>query len=74
MNEKPLDVWIFANMNGKIECSHCTCIAGLGETCSHVGAICYAISNLWESSERVQTYDTFNVFDSSNLFILEICN
>lgn len=53
MNEKPLAVWILANMNGKIDCSHCTCIAGLGETCSHVGAICYAISNLLESSETV---------------------
>lgn len=53
MNEKPLDVWILANMNGKIECGNCTCPAGLGETCSHIGAICYAISNLCESNETV---------------------
>lgn len=53
MNETPLHVWVLSNMNGKIYSSHCTCIAGLSETCSHVGAICFAISNLWESNEKV---------------------
>lgn len=53
MNEAPLQVWVFARMNGKIICAHCTCVAGLSETCSHVGAICYAVSIIHESSEEV---------------------
>lgn len=56
MNESPTHVWVLANMDGKIDCSHCTCTAGLSETCSHVGAICYAISSFWESSENVSIF------------------
>lgn len=60
MNEPPLHVWVYANMNGKIQCCHCTCIAGLSETCSHVGAICYAIANLWDSNETVRKLRDLN--------------
>lgn len=69
MNESPLKVWILANMNGKIVCAHCTCIAGLSETCSHVGAICYAISSFWESNETVILYNfTLSISKKKNLF------
>ena len=27
--------------SGAVACGHCTCMAGLGETCSHVGALLY---------------------------------
>ena len=26
---------------GTVVCGHCTCMAGLGETCSHIGALLY---------------------------------
>lgn len=73
MNEPPLHVWVFANMNGKISCCHCTCIAGLSETCSHVGAICYAIANLWDSNETVCKYSDLVIYMLKPL-ILEICD
>ncbi len=53
MNEAPLQVWVLASMSGKIIFGHCTCVAGLSETCSHVGAICYAVSAIHESTEEV---------------------
>ena len=28
-------------MNGTVEYGHCTCMAGLGETCSHIAAMLY---------------------------------
>lgn len=33
--------WIAAEMSGTILCAHCTCMAGLGEACSHVAALLF---------------------------------
>lgn len=41
MNEPPVSVWVIATDNGSVEVAHCTCMAGLGEVCSHVGALLY---------------------------------
>ena len=39
LNEKPLTPWLVAEKEGKIHAAHCDCMAGLGETCSHVAAL-----------------------------------
>ena len=36
-----LKVWVAIKHNGEIICAHCTCMAGLGETCSHVAALLF---------------------------------
>ena len=35
--------WVAAERNGTILCAHCTCMAGLGEVCSHISALLFAI-------------------------------
>lgn len=57
MNDTPLKPWILAKSDGKIICAHCTCVAGLSESCSHVGAICFAINKISEAGETVTTFD-----------------
>ena len=37
----PLHPWIAAKRSGVILFSHCTCMAGLGEACSHVAALLF---------------------------------
>ena len=37
----PVNPWVLLQHTGTIVCGHCTCMAGLGETCSHVGAVLY---------------------------------
>ena len=37
----PLHPWIAAKRSGMILFSHCTCMAGLGEACSHVAALLF---------------------------------
>ena len=37
----PLKVWTAINGDGVL-CAHCTCMAGLGEACSHVAAVLFA--------------------------------
>jgi len=43
MNETPLHPWLIAEKGGNVLTAHCNCMAGLGESCSHVGALLFAI-------------------------------
>ena len=38
----PLHPWIAAERNGRIICAHCTCMAALGEACSHISALLFS--------------------------------
>lgn len=60
MNATPHKVWVLAKTDGEIICAHCTCIAGLSETCSHVGALCFAVMSVTESSETVMSSNYIN--------------
>ncbi|KAL1474460.1 hypothetical protein MTO96_037954, partial [Rhipicephalus appendiculatus] len=40
---RPLKVWVLCKQSGTVVTGHCTCMAGTGETCSHVGACLFAI-------------------------------
>ena len=40
-NLPPLQAWFIVKHDGAVLCGHCTCMAGLAETCSHVGALLY---------------------------------
>ena len=42
-NDPLLHAWIICEDNGLVESGHCTCMAGLGEVCSHVGAILFYV-------------------------------
>ena len=43
MSEQSLQPWIIVQRDGQVLCAHCTCMAGIGEVCSHVGAILFYI-------------------------------
>ena len=43
MNDASLRPWIIAEKDGCIVSGHCTCMAGIGEVCSHVGALLFAV-------------------------------
>ena len=39
INDPPHKLWIIVEKkNGKILCGHCSCMAGMGQTCNHVAA------------------------------------
>ena len=54
MNEKPLQPWIVTTSRGAVLGAHCTCMAGLGETCTHVGALLFWI----ETAVRIKSAKT----------------
>lgn len=41
MNETPLKTWAAIESNAKIKNSHCDCVAGFGEVCTHVGILLF---------------------------------
>ena len=43
LREKPLLPWIVCESCGKVIAGHCNCMAGLGESCSHVASLLWAI-------------------------------
>lgn len=43
MNEPPLKPWIAAEKTGTVSTAHCTCMAGLRETCSRAAALMFAV-------------------------------
>ncbi|XP_077058645.1 uncharacterized protein LOC143711198 [Siphateles boraxobius] len=43
LNEPPLKPWVILNTSGQVECAHCTCMAGIAESCTHVGALLFKI-------------------------------
>ncbi|XP_058811335.1 uncharacterized protein LOC131676232 [Topomyia yanbarensis] len=55
MNEKMLQPWIIIDNRGTILSSHCNCVAGVSETCSHVSAILYYLANLHAQSTDRRT-------------------
>ena len=45
MSEKPLIPWVIAEESGKVIAGHCNCMAGLGECCSHVASLLWAVES-----------------------------
>ena len=44
MNDTPLSPWILVEKSGNVLVAHCNCIAELGESCSHIGAVLFYIA------------------------------
>ncbi|XP_077863509.1 uncharacterized protein LOC144347299 [Saccoglossus kowalevskii] len=64
MSEKPLQPWMIAKQNGSVLCAHCNCMAGLGETCTHVAAVLFAV----EATVRIR--DSKTVTDEKAYWLL----
>ena len=64
MTEKPLIPWIISEADGKILAAHCNCMAGLGETCSHVASL------LWTTATGVERRDSLTVTQKSAYWVM----
>ena len=50
ITKDPLRPWVLIKCSGAVLVGHCTCMVGLAETCSHVGAILHWV----EAAVRIQ--------------------
>ncbi|XP_055622158.1 uncharacterized protein LOC129765758 [Toxorhynchites rutilus septentrionalis] len=49
-NLKPTSTWVSVDPTGTVQTAHCNCMAGLGEVCSHVGSVLFALE-CWSRKE-----------------------
>ncbi|KAJ4944639.1 hypothetical protein JOQ06_013182 [Pogonophryne albipinna] len=52
MNSKPTFPWIVVQEDGTVVMAHCTCMAGLGEVCSHAAALMFTVLAAVEKREN----------------------
>ncbi len=64
LSVKPLTPWVIAEQDGKIVASNCDCMAGLGESCSHVAAL------LWAIEAGVRIRDSMTVTDRKAYWVM----
>ena len=64
MSEQALQPWIIVQRDGAVLCAHCTCMAGIGEVCSHVGAVLFYIET------QVKIRESKTVTDEKAYWIL----
>ena len=64
MRDKPLIPWIVTEESGKVVAGHCNCMAGLGESCSHVGSL------LWALEAGVRARDSMTVTQKKAYWVL----
>ena len=64
LNEKPLTPWFLSLVDGKILAAHCDCMAGLGETCSHVSSL------LWVIAVGIEKRDALAVTQKSAYWVM----
>ena len=60
-NEPLLSPWIKTDKDGAVLCGHCDCMAGLGEVCSHVGALLFYVEAMRCSQSCTETSCSWNV-------------
>ena len=48
-------------MDGVVMCAHCDCVAGLGEVCSHVGAILFYVESAYHVKSCTEVPCTWNM-------------
>ncbi|WAQ97892.1 ING4-like protein [Mya arenaria] len=56
--DEPHSAWVcLEKVSAEVYCAHCTCMAGLGETCSHVAAILFKVELAvrWRYTEKSST-------------------
>ena len=41
----PAKPWLAVKQNGTVVCAHCSCMAGLGEACSHIAALLFTLES-----------------------------
>ncbi|XP_046857602.1 uncharacterized protein LOC124451003 [Xenia sp. Carnegie-2017] len=64
MSERPLTPWVVCEKNGKVLTAHCDCMAGIGESCSHVASL------LWAVEAGARKRDSLTVTDKKAYWVL----
>lgn len=59
--------WVIVENNGKVETAHCLCMAGLGECCSHVGAVLFYLQHAFNIKSTKSVTDVYAYWAAPSL-------
>ena len=48
----PVRTWVAVKQDCPVVCAHCTCMAGIGEACSHIAAVLFTIEGNTRAKKR----------------------
>ena len=78
MNDTPLSQWIIVEKSGNILVAHCSSMAGLDESCSHIGAILfyieYAATRIRDSKTCTEEKAYWLLLGYHSVEYKEVCN
>lgn len=60
LSARQLEPWLLIRRDGPVKQAHCTCMTGLGEACSHIGAVLYYINAVSQFNIGQTSADTEN--------------
>ena len=53
LSATPVKLWVAVEQQGMVVCAHCTCMAGLGEACSHIAALLFTVEANTQVKKRI---------------------
>ncbi|KAH9365561.1 hypothetical protein HPB48_008922 [Haemaphysalis longicornis] len=59
---RQLEPWLLIQRDGLVKLAHCTCMAGLGEACSHIGAVLYYVKAVSKFNRGQASTDVKNIW------------
>lgn len=67
LNEPHLTPWVIIGSSGNVECAHCTCMAGVAESCTHAGALLFKVEAtvIIRGTKTVTDVPAYSVLPSS---------
>ncbi|CAN8007430.1 unnamed protein product [Ixodes pacificus] len=71
MREALLRPWLLLKPDGQVQGAHCTCMAGLGEACSHVGAVLFYLEAVVRRTSSLACTDQANAWLPPRMQVLE---
>ena len=64
----PLKPWVAVEQSGVVVCAHCDCMAGLGEACSHIAAVLFALEANTHASQEEHVLHILALYLASTFF------
>ena len=72
MSDKPITPWIISHKDAKVLAAHCDCMVGLGESCSHVASLLWAVE-AGAKKKRLTNCNRYKGILGASICLLERC-
>ena len=68
LSAAPAKPWVAVKTEGTVVLAHCTCMAGLGEACSHIAAVLFLLEGNTQHRQRLACTYFFAMLLATTIF------